>query len=85
MLRFTTGGENYARQRFEFLLLADSLENIEPAQLRHHQIEEHEVDLLAVVDYVERLLAVVSERYPKWSLLELHLDDAANVGLIIGD
>src|SRR4051812_20984686 len=85
MLGVATGGENDAGQRLEPVLVAHLPEHVEPAQLRHHQIEHGEIYPVVAVDEVQSFLAVVRETDPKWTLLELHLDDAADVRLVIGD
>ena len=42
-------------------------------------------DVGLALEHVERLAAVVRERDAKRALLELHLDDAADVRLVVGD
>ena len=60
-------------------------EHVEPAQVRHHEVEQHEADVRLAPQHLERLAAVVGERHPERALLELHLDDASDVRLVIGD
>ena len=60
-------------------------EHVETAQMRHHQIEQDEADVGLALEDLERLAAVVRERDAKRALLELHLDDAADVRFVIGD
>ena len=61
------------------------IEHVESAHLRHHQIENDNVGAVLTLEYVERLLSVKCHRYSEWPLLELDLDDAADVRFIIGN
>ena len=86
MLRFLAGcGEDDARQVLQPFVRPNAREHIEPAEVRHHEVEQHEVDVRLALQQVDRFLTVVRERDAKRPLLELHLDDAADVRLIIGD
>ena len=60
-------------------------EHVEPAEVRHHEVEQDEADVGLALEHLERLAAVVGERDAKRALLELHLDDAADVRFVIGD
>ena len=42
-------------------------ENVEPADVRHHEIEQHEIDVAVPFEQVERLPAVEGERHAKRS------------------
>ena len=53
--------------------------------MRHHQIEQDETDVGLALEDFERFTTVVSERDAKRALLELHLDDAADVRFVIGN
>ena len=53
--------------------------------MRHHEIEQHETDVGFAFEHLERFATVVGKRDAKRALLELHLDDAADVRFVIGD
>jgi hypothetical protein len=59
-------------------------QDVEAGQVRHHHVEEHQGDVVLAIEHVDRLTAVEGQRDAKRPLLELHLDDAADVGLVIG-
>ena len=56
-----------------------------PRQSRHHEVEDDEVGALFPLEYLDRFLSVERERDAEGPLLELDLDDAANVSFVIGD
>ena len=53
--------------------------------MRHHQVEQHERDVRLALQRLERLATVVRERDAKRALLELHLDDATDMRLVVCD
>ena len=67
------------------IVVAHGGEHVEAAEVRHHQIEQDETDVGLALEHLERFASVIRERDAKRSLLELHLDDAADVRLVIGD
>ncbi len=85
VFRVATGRKDDAGKRFESFLLADLTEHVETAQFRHHQVQQCKIDVLVIIDEIERLLSVVREADFERTLLELHLDDATDVRLIIRD
>ncbi len=85
VLRVAAGRKDDAGECFESFLLADLTEHVQAAQFRHHQVQQREIDVLVVVDEIERLLPVVRDADSIRTLLELHLDDATDVRLIIRD
>jgi hypothetical protein len=61
------------------------VEHIESGQSRHHQVEDDEVGAFFPLEYLDCFLSIECERDSEGSLLELDLDDAANVSFVIGD
>src|SRR5690606_20781735 len=52
--------------------------------MRHHEVEQHEADALRVaIEHVDRLLSVIHQGYAEGPLLELHLDDSANMRFVV--
>jgi hypothetical protein len=85
LLFLARGGEDDARERFPLRLGSDFGEHIEAAQVRHHEVEEDHLDVGLTPQDLECLTPVVRERDSERALLQLHLDDAADMRLIIRD
>ena len=85
LLLLTRRGEDNARQIAPPVVASHRGENVEPAHVRHHQVEEHQTYIGFMLEDLKRLAPVVGERYAKRALLELHLDDAADVWFVIGN
>src|SRR5688500_18359142 len=51
--------------------------------MRHHQIEPDDLEVRLAIERLECLDAIERERDPERPLLELHLDDAAHVRLVV--
>lgn len=86
MLLFLTGGrENDARDFAKPVVVANRRENVEPTQVRHHQIEQHEINIRLALQRLERFSAVVRQGDAKRPLLEFHFDDATDMRLVVGD
>ena len=85
MLGVSAGGEDDAWQSLESVLLAHLPKHIETAQLGHHQVEQHQIHRIPVIDECERFFTVVGDAHAKWALLQLHLDDAADMRLVVSD
>ena len=79
----TRRGEDDARQLARAFVRPHAREHLESRDVRHHQVEPDHLQVHFAIQRLERLDAVIRERDPEWALLELHLDDAANVRLII--
>jgi hypothetical protein len=85
MFGVATSRQNDAGKGAEPFLRTDLTENVESAQFRHHQVEQGEIHPIIGIHDVECFLTVVGERDSEGPLLELHLDDAPNVWLVVGD
>jgi hypothetical protein len=77
--------EDDAGQSFPAIIVAHGGQDVESAEMRHHEIQDHERDIRLPPQNLERLAAVVGQRHAKRSLLELHLDDAADMWFVVGD
>ena len=53
--------------------------------MRHHEVEPDHLHVDFAIECLERLDTVEGERHPERSLLELHLDDAADMWLVVDD
>src|SRR5512138_2486336 len=76
--------EDDRRKVVQAIICLHRRQHVEAAQMWHHQIEQDEVDVRISPQDVERFASIISEGHPKWPLLQLHLDDAADVWLVIG-
>src|SRR3954454_17283110 len=85
LLLLSRGREDDRREVMQPRVRLHRREHVEAAQMRHHQVEQNEIDTGITSQNVERFAPIISERHPEWALLQLHLDDAADVWLIIGD
>src|SRR5688500_5704452 len=85
LLLLAGGGEDDAGQVAPARIGPDPGQHVEATELRHHQVEQHEADVGLPGQHVERFATVVRQGDPERTLLELHLDDATDVRLIIGD
>jgi hypothetical protein len=85
LLFLAGGGENDARDVAPAVIVAHRGQDIQSAQVRHHQIQQNETDVGLALERVHRFASVIDESDMKWALLELHLDDAADVRFVIGD
>lgn len=65
--------------------LAKLSQYVEAADVRHHDIEENEVDRFGGVQSVERGAGVQDEFDPVGAVLELELDDPPDVRFVIHD
>lgn len=85
LLLLTGSGENDARNLAEAVIVAHGGEDIESAEVRHHQVEQDEPDVSLALQGLERFAAVICQRDVKRALLELHFDDATNMRLVVCD
>ena len=86
MLLFLPGrGENDTRDVAPPIVGAHGGEHVQAAQVRHHQVEQHQADVGFMLQRVHRFAPVINERDAKGALLELHLDDATDVWFIVSD
>jgi len=86
VLLFLTGGrEDDARNVAKAVVLADGRQDIETAEVRHHQIEQDEIDVRFALQSFERFSAVIRQCDAKRALLEFHFDDATDMRLVVGD
>jgi hypothetical protein len=86
VLLFLAGGRQHnGRQQFEAIVLLHLGKDVESAQVGHHEVEQHQSDISFPTQDLQRLTPVVGECYAEGALLELHLDDAADVRLVIRD
>lgn len=67
------------------IVFSHGREDVESTEMRHHQVEENELDVRFSLQRLERFAAVVRESDVKRPLLELHLDDATDMRLVVGD
>ena len=65
-------------------ILADAAARLEAVDLRHHEVEEDEIGRFAPNE-LERDLAVLGEDHPVAVLLELELENASDVILVVHD
>ena len=85
LLLLTRRREHDGRQMLQPFVALHLGQHVETAQVGHHEIEQHEPDVVLAPEHLERLTTVVDEGDPEGPLLELHLDDASDVRLVIGD
>src|SRR5690606_23377264 len=79
------GGEDDHRGVAAVRHLLHLLEDIEAADVGHHDVEQHEVDRDVAAEYLEGFAAVGDAGHVIWSALELELDDPADVRLVVRD
>ena len=85
LLLLTGSGEDDARNFAESIVLAHGGENIEPTEMRHHQVEQNEPNVAFSLQGLERFAAVVRQCDAKRPLLEFHFDDAPDMRLVVCD
>src|ERR1051325_1227049 len=85
LLLFARGGEDDRWNPAPALVGSHRGEHVEAAEMRHHEVEQYERHVSLVLEHVQRLASVVRKRDVKRTLLELHLDDAAAVRLVVRD
>jgi len=85
LLLLTGGGEDDARSLAKTVVLSHGGEDIESAEVGHHEVQQHEIDVVLALQGFERFAAVIRESDVKRPLLELHFDDATDVRLVVCD
>ena len=85
LLFLSSGRQDNAGQGLPLRLRSDFGEDIKAAQMRHHQIEQDDLNIGFTSKDLERLPSVVGKAHPKWPLLQFHLDDTPDVRLVVGD
>src|SRR6186713_1333052 len=79
----TRRGEDNTRYLARAFVRPHSCENLESRDVRHHQVQPDHLQVWFAIECFERFDAVICERDAEWALLELHLDDTADMRLII--
>ena len=64
LLLLAGGGEHDGRHVLEPFVALHFGEHVEPAQVRHHEVEQHEPDVVLAPKHLERLAAVVRRASP---------------------
>src|SRR4051812_6369082 len=85
LLLLTCGRQNDARQFGMLRVCAHRGENIQPAEVWHHEVQQHQGNVLMAFDRLHRFAAIINESDPKGPLLEFHFYDPANMRLVIRD
>ncbi len=81
---FLLGGQHDDRDVARAVVRAQAMAGLEAVHARHHDVEEHEVGLLAQAD-LERLLSVLGDEHRVAFALEDESDRFANPRLVVGD
>ena len=51
----------------------------------HHEVENNKVGSVLPLENIEGFLAIKCKRNPEWALLQLDLDDAADMRFVVGN
>src|SRR5688500_17673894 len=85
LLLLSRGRQDDAGEVLPARIAAHGGEDVQSREMRHHQVQQDQTEVAFARQDLESLATIIGEGHPEGTLFQLHLDDPADVRLVVSD